>query len=117
VSLSVKGGVIQQCLVNIVGSALLIIGRQQSDSYVCFGALLFVVEVLSVVNVNYSDREPLAKEVDDNEHHEEEDRVIDHRIEELERVECPSHQVRETEHHQVSDESVPGTLLEIIAIA
>jgi len=66
---------------------LLIIGRQQSDSYVCFGALLFVVEVLSVVNVDDSDREPLAKEVDDDEHHEEEDRVVDHLIVVLECVE------------------------------
>ena len=46
-----------------------------------------MVEVLSVVNVDDCDREPLAKEVDDDEHHEEEDRVVDHRIVELERVE------------------------------
>lgn len=76
-----------------------------------------MVEVLSVVNVDDSDREPLAKEVDDDEHHEEEDRVVDHLIVVLECVEWPSHQVREAEHHQVGDESVPGTLLEIVAIA
>jgi hypothetical protein len=71
---------------------------------------------LSVVYVDDGDREPLAEEVDDDEHDEEEDRIVDF-VEVLEGVECASHQVRKPKHHQVCDQSVPDALLELSPIA